>query len=107
MVVKFNGKKLQGEATTSQRVLLHHLTGKNTRVLRISKAEASKTIGELLAKSKGVVQSGKAIKFVSGEAKEATISQRVLLARLEHKTNYGEKISFESASKRINKLLGK
>jgi hypothetical protein len=95
-----NGK---ASATVAQRVLLHHLTGKDTHAVRISKAEASKTIGELLAKSKGKVQSGKAVKF-SGEA---TVSQRVLLARLEHKTNYGEKISFESASKRINKLLGK
>lgn len=36
---------------------------------------------------------------------KATDSQRALLARLEHRTNYGEKISKSEASKRISKLL--
>ena len=104
MVVKFNGKKLVGEATTSQRVTLHFLTGKDTRNLKISKAEASKKISELSAKK---ATNGKA-KFSNKVADgQATTSQRVWLARLEHKTNYGEKISFAQAQKRLSKLMNK
>jgi hypothetical protein len=46
------------------------------------------------------------VKF-NGKALEgkATIGQRCMLARLEGKTNYGQKISKAEASIRISKLL--
>lgn len=103
--VKFHGKKLVGEATTSQRVLLARLEGKVNTGQKISKAQASLRIDKALAKSKKVKPQGKAKALKP--AGDATVSQRVLLARLEGKTNYGEKISFTDASKRIAKLLKK
>lgn len=103
MSVKFNGKVLTGEATVSQRALLAKLEGKTNFGKKIGKAEASKRIDALLSKKAPVNGKIKPANVVG----EATISQRVLLARLEGKTNYDKKISFADASKRIAKLLGK
>lgn len=104
MTVKFHGKKLQGEATVSQRALLAKLEGKTNYGQKISKANASIRIDQLLAVSKKVTNGkAKALKPVG----DATVRQRALLARLEGKVNYGQKISFEQAQKRLAKLLKK
>ncbi|MGA2668453.1 MAG: hypothetical protein ABSF32_05995, partial [Ignavibacteria bacterium] len=65
---------------------------------KISKAKASLKISEL-SKGKYAVKSGKA------NLNDATVYQRALLAKLEHRTNYGEVISKADASRRISKLL--
>jgi len=104
MTVKFHGKKLQGEATVSQRALLAKLEGKTNFGQKISKANASARIDKALAGSKKATD-GKA-KFTN-KVGDATVSQRVLLARLEGKTNYGQKITFAQAQKRLAKLLKK
>ena len=101
--VKFHGKVLKGEATTSQRALLAKLEGKTNFGKVISKADASRRIDALL--SKKAPANGKT--KTANKVGDATIGQRVLLARLEGRTNYGQKISFADASRRIAKLLGK
>jgi hypothetical protein len=102
--VTYHGKVLSGEATPFQRALLAKLEGKTNFGQKISKAEASVRIDKAMKKSKTATATKPATATKTGEA---TIAQRCLLAKLEGKTNYGKKISFADASRRIAKLLAK
>jgi hypothetical protein len=103
-VVTINGKarKLTGEATVGQRILLHHLTGENTRNLKISKADASKKIAEMT--SKKTAKDGKVAKKLVGDA---TVSQKVLLHFLTGKDTHDWKLSKQEASEMIAELKSK
>ena len=101
MTVTYNGKKLQGEATTSQRVTLHFLTGKDTRNIKLSKAEASNRISKLMARKPS--KTTKSAKLTG----EATVSQKVYLHFLTGKDTRSLKISKAEASARIAKLARK
>lgn len=101
--VKFHGKELKGEATVSQRAFLAKLEGKKNYGQKISKADASRRIDAALAKQEGKSK----IKVTNKVGDDATPKQRALLAKLESKRNFGQKISFADASRRLANLLGK
>ncbi len=107
--VYYKGNLLKGEATPFQRAKLAQLEGHRNFGEKISKAEASLRIDRALknrAKANSKPKASGKVK-ASNKVREATLSQRKWLAIKEGKPNFGEKISFAEASKRLARLFAK